>query len=64
MSMKAQAEQLQQNLNNLLTQKAILDEQIIGLRNMIQGINMGTQLQQELDAEAKKAAPEEEPVLD
>lgn len=57
MSMKAQAEQLQQNLNNLLSQKAQLDEQIVALRNLIQGINMGTQLQQELDAEAQE--PEE-----
>lgn len=55
MSIAERAKQLSEQLNNCLAQKAQLDEQINGLRNMINGINLGTELQKEIDAEAQKA---------
>lgn len=64
MSTKENVQKLQEQLNAAFAQRAQVDEQILGLRQTIQGINLGVELQKEIvldearEADARKQALE------
>lgn len=62
MKASEQVKKLTDTLQKLLAEKAGIDEQIVAVRNQIHGVNLGAELQKEIDenAEAAKETPPEE----
>lgn len=56
MSAKQNLESIQKQLQEALAQRALIDEKILSLRNVMQGAGLGVELEKEAQAESAKAA--------